>query len=65
MVAVLLYAHCQRIRSSRRIARALEEDAGFRVVAASLSREQLEAHLAEEEATGHKKRARPPPAAGG
>lgn len=35
MVAVLLYAYCQGIRSSRRIARALEEDVGFRVVAAN------------------------------
>jgi transposase len=35
MVAVLLYAYCQGIRSSRRIARALERDIGFRVVAAN------------------------------
>ena len=35
MVAVLLYAYCQGVRSSRRIARALEEDVGFRVVAAT------------------------------
>ena len=35
MVAVLLYAYCLGLRSSRRIARALEEDVGFRVVAAS------------------------------
>lgn len=35
MVAVLLYAYCQGIRSSRRIARALERDVGFRVVAAN------------------------------
>jgi hypothetical protein len=35
MVAVLLYAYCQGLRSSRRIARALEEDVGFRVVAAN------------------------------
>ena len=35
MVGVLLYAYCQGLRSSRRIARALEEDVGFRVVAAN------------------------------
>ena len=35
MVAVLLYAYCLGLRSSRRIARALEEDVGFRVVAAN------------------------------
>ena len=35
MVAVLLYAYCQGIRSSRRIARALERDIGFRVVSAN------------------------------
>ncbi|MFH1141116.1 MAG: IS1182 family transposase, partial [Chloroflexota bacterium] len=35
MVGVLLYAYCQGIRSSRRIARALERDVGFRVVAAN------------------------------
>ncbi len=35
MVAILLYAYCLGLRSSRRIARALEEDAGFRVVAAN------------------------------
>jgi transposase len=35
MVAVLLYAYCQGLRSSRKIARALEEDVGFRVVAAN------------------------------
>ncbi len=35
MVAVLLYAYSQGLRSSRRIARALEEDVGFRVVAAN------------------------------
>jgi len=35
MVAVLLYAYCRGIRSSRKIARALEEDVGFRVVAAN------------------------------
>ena len=35
MVAVLLYAYCQGLRSSRRIARALERDVGFRVVAAN------------------------------
>jgi len=35
MVGVLLYAYCQGIRSSRRIARALERDIGFRVVAAN------------------------------
>lgn len=35
MVAVLLYAYCQGLRSSRRIAQALEEDVGFRVVAAN------------------------------
>ncbi len=34
MVGVLLYAYCLGLRSSRRIARALEEDVGFRVVAA-------------------------------
>ena len=34
MVAILLYAYCLGLRSSRRIARALEEDVGFRVVAA-------------------------------
>ncbi len=35
MVGVLFYAYCQGIRSSRRIARALEGDVGFRVVAAN------------------------------
>ena len=35
MVGVLLFAYCQGIRSSRRIARALERDVGFRVVAAN------------------------------
>ncbi|MBI2861006.1 MAG: transposase [Chloroflexi bacterium] len=35
MVAVLLHAYCQGIRSSRRIAQALEENVGFRVVAAN------------------------------
>ena len=35
MVAVLLYAYCQGLRSSRRIAGALERDVGFRVVAAN------------------------------
>lgn len=35
MVAVLLYAYCQGIRSSRKIDRALERDVGFRVVAAN------------------------------
>jgi transposase len=35
MVAVLLYAYCQGIRSSRRIAMALERDISFRVVAAN------------------------------
>ncbi len=35
MVAVLLYAYCRGFRSSRRIAQALEEDVGFRVVAAN------------------------------
>ena len=35
MVAVLLYAYCRGLRSSRRLAQALEEDVGFRVVAAN------------------------------
>ena len=35
MVGVLLYAYCLGLRSSRRIARGLEEDVGFRVVAAN------------------------------
>ena len=35
MVGVLLYAYCQGMRSSRRMARALERDVGFRVVAAN------------------------------
>ncbi len=35
MVAILLYAYCLGLRSSRRIARGLEEDVGFRVVAAN------------------------------
>ncbi|MEK7848269.1 MAG: transposase, partial [Chloroflexota bacterium] len=35
MVAVLLYTYCRGMRSSRRIAQALEEDVGFRVVAAN------------------------------
>jgi transposase len=35
MVGVLLYAYCRGIRSSRRIAQYLEEDVGFRVVAAN------------------------------
>jgi len=35
MVAVLLYAYCRGIRSSRKIDRALEEDVGFRVMAAN------------------------------
>ena len=30
MVAILLYGYCLGVRSSRRIARALEEDVGFR-----------------------------------
>ena len=34
-VGMLLYAYCQRVRSSRRIAAALERDVGFRVVAAN------------------------------
>ena len=35
MVAILLYTYYLGLRSSRRIARALEEDVGFRVVAAN------------------------------
>jgi len=35
MVGVLLFAYCQGVRSSRRIAWALERDIGFRVVAAN------------------------------
>lgn len=35
MVGVLLYAYCRGVRSSRQIARCLEEDVGFRVVAAN------------------------------
>ena len=35
MVSVLLYAYCQVVRSSRRIAMAWERDVGFRVVAAN------------------------------
>ena len=35
MVAVLLYAYCQGVRSSRRIAWALERDVAFRIVAAN------------------------------
>lgn len=35
MVGVLLYAYCRGVRSSRRIAQCLEEDVGFRVVAAN------------------------------
>ena len=35
MVGVLLYAYCQGLRSSRKIARALGEDVGFRVIAAN------------------------------
>ncbi len=35
MVAVLLFAYCLGIRSSRKIARALERDVAFRVVAAN------------------------------
>lgn len=35
IVSVLLYGYCQGLRSSRKIARALEEDVGFRVVAAN------------------------------
>jgi transposase len=35
MVGVLLYAYCQGMRSSRKVARALERDVGFRVVAAN------------------------------
>ena len=35
MVGVLLYGYCLGLRSSRRIARGLEEDVGFRVVAAN------------------------------
>ena len=34
-MAILLYGYCLGVRSSRRIARALEEDVGFRVVAAN------------------------------
>ena len=35
MVGVLLYGYCQGIRSSRKIARALERDVGFRIIAAN------------------------------
>ena len=35
MVGILLFAYCQGVRSSRRIAWALERDVGFRVVAAN------------------------------
>ena len=35
MVGVLLYAYCQGVRSSRKIAQGLERDVGFRVVAAN------------------------------
>ena len=35
MVKVLLYAYCVGVPSSRKIARALEEDIGFRVLAAN------------------------------
>ena len=35
MVGVLLYAYCQGVRSSRRIAWALERDVAFRIVAAN------------------------------
>ncbi len=35
MVGILLYGYCLGLRSSRRIARALEEDVGYRVVAAN------------------------------
>ena len=35
MVGILLLAYCQGVRSSRRIALALERDVGFRVVAAN------------------------------
>jgi transposase len=35
MVGILLYAYCLGLRSSRRIGRVLEEDVGFRVVAAN------------------------------
>lgn len=35
MVALLLYAYCRGVRSSRKIAEALERDVGFRVVAAN------------------------------
>jgi len=35
MVGMLLYGYCQGVRSSRRIARALERDVGFRIVAAN------------------------------
>ena len=35
MVGILLFAYCQGVRSSRRIAWALERDIGFRVVAAN------------------------------
>ena len=35
MVGVFLYAYCQGLRSSRRIAMALERDVGFRMVAAT------------------------------
>lgn len=35
MVGVLLYAYCQGVRSSRKVAQGLERDVGFRVVAAN------------------------------
>lgn len=38
MVAIVLHAYCLGLPSSRRIARGLEEDMGFRVVAANQSR---------------------------
>ena len=49
MVAILLYGYCVGVRSSRRIARALEEDVGFRVVAANAALATNRSHQAIEE----------------
>ena len=49
MVSILLYAYCLGLRSSRRIARALEQDVGFRVVAANAAPATTRSHQAIEE----------------
>ena len=52
MVGVLLYAYCRGMRSSRKVARALERDVGFRVVAANAALEANRRYQAWEEEVG-------------